>query len=75
MYIKPSGAAKKSINELLDEFAINRNNSISLINSLSEDNLNFIGIASGKNMSARAFAFSTIGHDIWHTNIIKERYL
>lgn len=75
LYISPSNASNKSINELLDEFKINRMNSIQLLNSLSDDNLSFIGNANGTGMSARAAAFVIPGHDIWHIEIIKERYL
>ena len=61
--------------ELLQEFEVNRNNSISLLLSLSENNLTFIGNSNGGEMSARAAAFTIIGHDIWHMEVIKERYV
>lgn len=75
IYITPSGAHQKLIDDLLNEFIINRNNSIVLLNSLSDENLKFIGNSNGGEMSARAAAFTVIGHDIWHMDIIKERYL
>lgn len=75
IYIKPSKANQKSIKQLLDEFVTTRDYSISLINSLSDDDLKTIGISSDSNMSARVAAFIIIGHETWHINIIKERYL
>ncbi len=75
IYIPSSGADKKIMADLLNEFIINRNNSIVLLNSLSDENLKFIGNSNGGEMSARAAAFTIIGHDIWHMNAIKERYL
>ena len=75
VYIDPSDADQKTIGELLQEFEINRNNSISLLVSLSDKNLTFIGNSNGGNMSARAAAFTIIGHDIWHMEVIKQRYL
>lgn len=75
VYIDPSGADNKTMEELLQEFEINRNNSISLLLSLSDNNLTFIGNSNGGEMSARAAAFTIIGHDIWHMEVIKERYL
>jgi uncharacterized damage-inducible protein DinB len=75
IYINPSGAHEKTLDELLNEFIINRNNSLALLNSLSDANLLFIGNSNGGEMSARAAAFTIIGHDIWHMDVIKEKYL
>ncbi|PQJ77676.1 DinB family protein [Polaribacter porphyrae] len=75
IYIQPSNADKKSLDDLINEFIINRNNSIALLQSLSTDDLSFIGNANGGKMSARAAAFIIIGHDIWHTEVIREKYL
>ncbi|WP_400079065.1 DinB family protein [Winogradskyella sp. R77965] len=75
IYIKPSRANNKSIESLLDEFEINRNHSISLLNSLTDHDLCFIGNSNGGLMSARAAAFTIIGHDIWHMEVIKNKYL
>jgi len=75
IYIKPSDANNKSLENLLDEFVQNRNHSISLLNSLTDEDLCFIGTASGNAMSARAAAFIVIGHDIWHMEIIDNKYL
>ena len=75
IYIAPSGANEKPFDDLLNEFIINRNNSIVLLNSLTDTNMQFIGNSNGGEMSARAAAFTIIGHDIWHMDVIKERYL
>ena len=74
-FVKPSEADLKSKAEILEEFSINRDNSISLLKSLSDKNLCFIGNANGGNASARSVAFTVLGHDMHHINIIKERYL
>lgn len=74
-YVLPSEANTKSIESLLEEYAINRDNSIALIKSISDKNLNFVGILNGCDVTARSIAFTVLGHDIWHTEIIKERYL
>ena len=74
-YITPSRADYKSLDQLIKEFEINRNNSISLLQSLSDEDLQFIGNSNGGAMSARAAAFIVLGHDIWHVDIVKERYL
>jgi len=74
-FVKPSEADQKSKAEILEEFSINRDNSIALLKSLSEKNLSFIGNANGGVASARSIAYTLLGHDMHHTNIIKERYL
>ena len=74
-FVKPSEADLKTKAEILEEFSINRDNSISLLKSLSDKNLSFVGNANGSVASAISVAFTIIGHDIHHTNIIKERYL
>ncbi len=75
VYVDPSQADDKSIEDLLNEFTINRNNSISLLNSLTAEDLSFIGNSNGGVMSARAAAFTIIGHDIWHMEVITNSYL
>ncbi len=74
-YIVPSKANSKSIESLQKEYRTTRQHSIVLLKSLSDADLKCIGHASGNVMSARSAAFSTIGHEIHHMNIIKERYL
>ena len=63
------------LEDLLNEFTINRKHSISLLNSLTDEDLSFIGNANGASMSARAAAFTVIGHDIWHMEVIQNKYL
>ncbi len=75
IYVNPSDANNKSMEDLLNEFTINRNNSISLLNSLTDENLSFIGNSNGSAMSARAAAFTILGHDIWHMEVIQNKYL
>ncbi len=75
IYVVPSNAHHKSIENLLSEFTINRTNSISLLNSLSDEDLSFIGNSNGGDMSARAAAFTILGHDIWHMEVIEDKYL
>ncbi len=75
IYISPSGASNKSIKDLINEFTNTRTASVALLSSLRDDDLKNIGNANGGAMSARAAAFTIIGHDIWHMDVIKEKYL
>ncbi|WP_346883734.1 DinB family protein [uncultured Algibacter sp.] len=74
-YITPSGADKKSIENLLEEYKAVRLNFIVLLKSFTDKDLKSIGKANGTDLSARAAAFIILGHEIHHTNIIRERYL
>ncbi|WP_299212211.1 DinB family protein [uncultured Aquimarina sp.] len=75
IYIEPSGANHKSMDSLISEFKIVRQSSISFLDSITDDHLKLVGNANGGDMSARAAAFTIIGHEIWHMDIINERYL
>ncbi len=74
-YVSPSQAQQKSLEQLIAEYKAERQRSIVLLKSLSITDLTFIGNANGNAMSARSAAFSTLGHEIWHINIIKNRYM
>ncbi|WP_281540660.1 DinB family protein [Maribacter aestuarii] len=75
IYIQPSRANEKSLDELIQEFQAGREHSLSLLNSLSDTDLIQVGSANGGPMSARAAAFTITGHEIWHMEIITEKYL
>jgi len=75
IYVDPSSAKDKSVAQLQEEYRVGRTATISLLKSLSDQDLSFIGNSNGGAMSARAAAFIIIGHDIWHIDMIQERYL
>ncbi len=74
-YIEPSHANNKSIESLLEEYQTLRQSFIVMLKSFNDEDLNVQGNASGNNITARAAAFIIIGHELWHMDIIKERYL
>lgn len=75
MYVEPSSASNKTIEALISEFESTRLSSIALLKSLRIKDLKRIGNANGNSMSARAAAFTILGHEIWHMDVIKEKYL
>ncbi|MEO0507413.1 MAG: DinB family protein [Bacteroidota bacterium] len=75
IYVEPSMASNKTIEALVSEFIAVRDSSLALLNSLSDMDLAYIGVANNGDMSARAAAFVITGHEIWHMEIISERYL
>lgn len=74
-YIVPSRANNKSIELLLEEYELVRKNFILLLKGLNDEDLKFMGTASDSPVSSRAAAFIILGHEIWHIDVIKERYL
>lgn len=75
IYVQPSNANHKTIDELISEFEISRMNSIQLLKSLQNTDLCFIGNSNQSKISARAAAFVIPGHNIWHIETIKNKYL
>ncbi|MEL6821891.1 MAG: DinB family protein [Calditrichota bacterium] len=75
IFVEPSKAMEKSRDQLIGEFIATRAASISLLDSLTNADLLQIGDANGGAMSARAAAFTIIGHDIWHMDVIRNLYL
>ena len=75
VYVEPSNADEKSIESLLDEYRVTRDYSSNLLNSLSDVDLKYVGNSNGGPMSGRAAAFTILGHEIWHIEVIKNKYL
>lgn len=75
IYVPTSGANDKSADQLLGEYTMTRDYTLSLVGSFSPDDLATIGNANNSPVSARAALWILVGHDIWHIDIIKERYL
>lgn len=74
-YIPTSAANDKTPGQLIEEYKITRDFSISLLSSLRPEDFYRKGSASGHGLSAGAAAFIILGHEIWHNQIIKDRYL
>ena len=74
-YVPSSGADHKGKEALMEEYATTRDFSISILKSLSNEDLNRMGKASGHSLKAAAGAFIVLGHEIWHNHIIEDRYL
>ena len=73
-YVKNAHFSDRSLLSIGEEFSLLRRANQYLFNSLNETELDQIGTASGRPMSARAILFVMAGHVIHHTQIIKERY-
>jgi len=75
IYDPNARAAEKSSEELISEFVAVRDSSLALVNSLTDEDLERVGVASDNTMSSRSAAFIILGHEIWHIDIIKDKYL
>jgi DNA-dependent RNA polymerase auxiliary subunit epsilon len=74
-YVVSSEANARSMSSLMIEYKAVRLASIALFESFSNEMLKQIGVASNSNLSPRAVAFITIGHENHHCDIMRERYL
>jgi hypothetical protein len=74
-YVTVSNTKERSIDDLINEYKAVRNATIALFKSFREDELTFIGSASGSPVSVRAIGYIITGHENHHNNVIKERYL
>lgn len=74
-YVENANSNNRSINDLLNEFAIVRNATLQLFKSFSDEMFTLMGSINGSDMSVRALGFIIAGHQIHHLKIIKEKYL
>lgn len=74
-FMKYAEHRRLHMEKLIQEFEVVRKSTLFLIESLSEQQLNYIGQASGNPMSARALVFIIAGHAKHHIKVMKEKYL
>lgn len=73
-YAKNSGANKRSIAQLREEFDMLRNSSIALFHSFDENMWSREGEANNITIDVKSIAYLIAGHCHHHGNILKERY-
>jgi uncharacterized damage-inducible protein DinB len=74
-YAKHARAGERDKEDILREFCLVREASISFVESLSDEALNRKGIANGFPVSVRLLVNLLYGHHKHHLNIMRERYL
>lgn len=74
-YVSKGKYENRSLKSLLSEYSHLSSANFELFKSLDEEMLSQKGTASGKEVTARAILFVTIGHEKHHLEIIKSRYL
>ena len=73
-FVKNGAFSERTLAGLADEFALVRAASIGLFRSFPEEAWARRGVASQKQVTVRALAFITAGHQIHHRLILEERY-
>jgi uncharacterized damage-inducible protein DinB len=74
-YVNSTDFNSRSIKNLADEFKAVREATLYLYRSFSAEQLGRSGVASGALVKVGALVYLTAGHEIYHLNIIKEKYL
>jgi hypothetical protein len=73
-YVREGGFAERSVLDLNEEFGQVRGATVALFRSLSQDAWSRRGITKGYEVTVRALAFITAGHELHHRLILEERY-
>lgn len=74
-YAPASRASGRKIKSILEEYEAVRNATIALYKNLDEEMLFRSGTASENKMSVRALLYVTLGHELHHLDVIREKYL
>lgn len=72
-----SGADKRDLDNIFEEYEAVRNSTIALFNGLPEEAFDRMGHGTGtaNDATVRALAYHIAGHELHHFNFIKENYL
>jgi len=73
-FVKNGGFEARTLADLVEEFGAVRSASIMLFRSFGEEAWSRRGVANQKEVTVRALAFITAGHQIHHRMILEERY-
>jgi uncharacterized damage-inducible protein DinB len=74
-YVRMAGSERRQLREIAEEFAAVRSATVALFRSLDDEAWSRRGVASKNEVSVRALAFITAGHELHHRRILEERYL
>ncbi len=75
VYVDNCNVSNCKFMQLLKMYTTQRNYTKMLYKGFNEQTLNNAGTVSNKPLTVKAIGFLTLGHEIHHMNVIKERYL
>jgi hypothetical protein len=70
-----SGAAGRTLRDMSDEFVAVRRATIAFMRSLTEEQVERSGVASGNPVTVRGLLYIIAGHAAHHVAVLRERYL
>ena len=68
-------ASRRSLSDLYDEYALNRQSTLALFRSFDETMFVSSGTCSNISITPLALGYVLVGHPMHHANVIRERYL
>ncbi len=74
-YIQAANFDARSLADLIDEFECVRRTSLFLFKNLNDEAWSRRGTASDNEVSVRALAYITAGHELHHLNVLRDKYL
>lgn len=74
-WVPESGCDRRTLADLAAEFRAVRLATLALVRSLSDETAARAGTASGRTVTVRALVYITLGHELHHLAILRERYL
>jgi hypothetical protein len=73
-YVRNGPFAHRPIAELIDDYIAVRRATLTLFRNLDEQAWTRVGIANNNEVSVRALAYITAGHELHHKRILEEKY-
>jgi hypothetical protein len=75
IYAANCDAGSRSGKSIMEEYIVVRTGTVALFSNLPAFTLDNPGVANKVTMSARALGWATLGHEIHHVGVMRERYL
>jgi uncharacterized damage-inducible protein DinB len=73
-YVREGDANQRSLDDLLDEFALLRRSSIAAFRRLTPERAMRTGVASGNPITVRALLYILVGHERHHVEGLRKRF-
>ncbi len=74
-YAETVDVSSRTIKDLLEEFALTRQLTMTTFKHFTDQELLNLGTASNNPVSVRALAYIIIGHELHHMKVMRERYV
>ena len=75
VYVTEAKFDNFSISNLIEQYKVLGNSTLSLFNSFDEESWERVGISGGKEFIVKCFPYILAGHELHHFGVLKEKYL